>query len=60
MSELWNSRAIEKISQKTEDWQNKIGPAEKGEEKGFNSLSGLPIKPFIPRKTFPIWTTLRI
>ena len=34
MSRLWNSRAIEKISQKTGDWEDKSGQAEKAEEKG--------------------------
>ncbi len=45
MLKLWNSQAIEKISQKREGWQDNIGQAEKGKEEVFKTLSGLPINP---------------
>jgi len=44
MSRLLNQRGIEEIRRKRVDWLKKVEQAEKGEDKAFCTLSGLPIK----------------
>jgi hypothetical protein len=45
MPKLWNKAVIEEIRRKKEEWQKTVNHAEKGEQKVFKTLSGLPVKP---------------